>query len=149
MYGEVLLPTDGSQAASRAMDHAVDLAKRHGARLKVLHVIDISLTEQGPRSLWADWDRMAKRLHEEGHGLVGAVVESAKDAGVKAEGVVMAKNNVPEAILGYVEEAGVDVIVMGTHGRSGVGRFLLGSVAERVSRGSKEPVLLVPAEERG
>lgn len=149
MYDTIVVPTDASPTAAKALDHAIGLAKRHDAMVKALYVIDTSLTEQGPRSVWADWDEMAKDLHEDARQRLEDALEPAREAAIKAEGTVLAKKDVPEAILTFAEEEQADVIVMGTHGRSGLGRFLLGTVAERVSRAADRPVLLVPSRPLG
>lgn len=148
MYETIVVPTDASPTADKALEHAIGLAKRHEAVLKAVYVIDTSLTKQGPRSLWADWDEMAKHLHEDARKRLEGTLEPARGAAVKTEGAVRASDDVPEAILTFADEESADVIVMGTHGRSGVGRFLLGSVADRVSKAADRPVLLVPDERR-
>jgi len=79
-------------------------------------------------------------LERRGRKVVGEVVDRAEDAGVAATGVVR-RGRPHRAILDYVEAEGVDVVVMGTHGRRGLERYLLGSVAERVVRLSPAPVL--------
>jgi nucleotide-binding universal stress UspA family protein len=138
MYETILVPTDGSAPATAAADHAVALAQALGATVHALYVADLRMT---PVST-AD-DETARRLVEESDASPTApVVERAEDAGVTAVDAV--RVGVPhEVILEYVAEHDVDLVVMGTHGRSGVERALLGSVADRVVRTADVPVVTV------
>ncbi|MUV61496.1 universal stress protein, partial [Halobacterium sp. CBA1126] len=140
MYDDVLLPTDGSDAADAAVQHAIELADRYGARLHVLYVADT--TEYSTVTFE---DAVVDPLTEEGESVVDGVVEQATDRNVDAVGVVM-KGGAYETILQYVEDEGIDAIVMGTHGRRGLDRALLGSVTERVVRTADVPVLTVRAD---
>lgn len=137
VYDDILLPTDGSDAADAAVDNAVDLAAKYDATLHVLYVADT--TEY---STVAFENEVVDPLEREGEGVVDEVVERASAEGVLAKGVVM-QGGVFETIQNYVADEGIDAIVMGTHGRRGLGRALLGSVTERVVRTSDVPVLTV------
>ena len=145
MYDRILVPTDGSDVAEAAAAHAVALAADSGAEVHVLYVVDadaIGLVR--PSQL--DADELASSMEAEGETVVASVAAAAEDAGVEA--VTAIRAGVPdEEITDYATEADVDLVVMGTHGRSGLGRFLLGSVTERVVRGSRVPVLAVPPGE--
>jgi nucleotide-binding universal stress UspA family protein len=138
MYRTILVPTDGSDASAAAVDHAVDLADRYDARIHALYVVDSGsygvLGESTPT--------VVEALHEEGSRAVSAVAEAAADAGVEADTAVV-EGAVHRSILDYAEEADADLIVMGTHGRQGIDRYLLGSVTERIVRSSPLPVLTV------
>ncbi|MFB6071576.1 MAG: universal stress protein [Halobacterium sp.] len=137
MYDDVLLPTDGSEAADAAVENAVDLAYQYGARLHVLYVADT--TEYSTVTFEDD---VVDPLEQEGQHVVDDVVEKAEARDVEAVGVVM-QGGVYETILNYVDDHGIDVVVMGTHGRRGLDRALLGSVTERVVRTADVPVLTV------
>lgn len=141
MYDDVLLPTDGSSAADAAVPHAIELADRYGARLHVLYVADT--TEYSTVTFEDD---VVDPLVDEGEQVVDEVVEKATDQNVEAVGVVM-KGGAYETILQYVEDEDIDVVVMGTHGRRGLDRALLGSVTERIVRTSDAPVLTVREDE--
>lgn len=142
MFDRILVPTDGSDVAATAAARAVDLAAAVGADLLVLHVIDaeaIGFVE--PSDL--DLDEVRTSLRREGERATDAVAELAREGGVPVETAV--RVGVPaETIRRVAVETGADLVVMGTHGRGGVGRFVLGSVTERVLRGSAIPVLAVP-----
>ncbi|MFC3476892.1 universal stress protein [Halobacterium litoreum] len=141
MYDDILLPTDGSDAADAAVANAVDLADHYGATLHVLYVADT--TEYSTVTFE---DSVVDPLEAEGETVVDAVVERAAERGVDAVGVVM-QGGVYRTILNYVEDNAIDVVVMGTHGRRGLDRALLGSVTERVVRTADVPVLTVRQRE--
>lgn len=138
-YRDVLVPTDGSDCADRALGLGVDVATAGGTALHLLSVI--SLTAFGaeiggvPRATTA-----AERAEE----LIEDAVSIAKDAGVgTVSGTVERESSVSRAIRSYVDEQGIDLVVVGTHGRTGFDRYVLGSVAEQLVRTASVPVLTV------
>jgi len=141
VYANVLLPTDGSDAAAAAVPHAIELADRYGARLHVLYVADT--TEYSTVTFEDD---VVDPLTKQGEAVVDDAVEKAEERTVEAVGVVQ-QGGAYETILEYVDDQDVDVIVMGTHGRRGLDRALLGSVTERVVRTADVPVLTVRENE--
>ncbi|MFB6079723.1 MAG: universal stress protein [Haloferacaceae archaeon] len=142
MYDEILVPTDGSAAAERAIDHAVDLAARYDARIHAFYVVDTSAYA----ALEGAGTTVVDVLEEQGEEAVDEIVAAAEAAGVEVERVV--RHGSPHRnILDYIDEANVDLVVMGTHGRQGLDRYLLGSVTERVVRSSPVPVLTVRKDE--
>ena len=142
MYDRILLPTDGSEVAEAAAAHAVALAAATGATLHVLSVVDAeAIGIVTPVAL--DVDEVRTSLRRAAEEATAAVAEAAESAGVDV--VEAVEVGVPdEEIRDYAAANDVDLVVMGTHGRGGVDRFLLGSVTERVVRGSAVPVLAVP-----
>ena len=141
MYDRILLPTDGSDASSRAVEQAVGLARETSADLHVLFVL-----EDIPYAPEMMDDAVEGQLREIGEAAIEEIEERAEAAGVDL--VTEMREGVPhETILEYAEEADVDAIVMGTHGRSGLDRYLLGSVTERVVRSAEVPVLTVRMED--
>ena len=142
MYTDILVPTDGSPAAAAAIDHAVDLAEKYGARVHGLYVVDASAFA----SVDAGSEMVVDALEQEGEAAVEEVRERAEAAGVDAETHVVT-GTAYRSILDYVDAESVDLVVMGTHGRRGIERFLLGSVTERVVRSSDVPVLTVRSDE--
>ncbi len=131
MYDRILVPTDGSEAAADAVAHARSHADSYNARLVVLAVVEAADTG----TTVAVDDRHAARADD-----VNNTVESLAETGIDAEGVV--ETGVPSrVILDHAPDA--DLIVMSTHARSGVGRFLFGSVTEQVIRDGTTPVLAV------
>ncbi|MFB6089716.1 MAG: universal stress protein [Halobellus sp.] len=142
MYDRILVPTDGSTATEGAVDHAVELAEQYDATLYALYVVDTGAYS----SLEMGSEIVAEALHEEGETAVEEVADAARAAGVDVETAV--KDGIAHrVIVDHAAENAVDLIVMGTHGRTGVGRFLLGSVAEKVVRSADVPVMTVRAPE--
>jgi nucleotide-binding universal stress UspA family protein len=138
MYDEILLPSDGSTAAGLAVDHAFDVATTYGARVHVLYVVDQSAID----GLVSESELVAVALEREGTAVVNEIAGLAADRGVDITTDV--RIGYPaRTILDYADENDVDLVVMGTHGRRGVDRYLLGSVTERVVRGADVSVLVV------
>jgi nucleotide-binding universal stress UspA family protein len=138
MYDRILVPTDGSSGADRAVEHAIDLAKTYGAQLHALYVVNVASLSAEVNS-----PEVIENFEQRGGEVTYEVAEQATDAGVEdvREEVV---HGVPhEVILEYAEDEGMDLIVMGTHGHTGLDRYLLGSVTEKVVRTSDVPVLTV------
>ncbi|KOX95666.1 universal stress protein [Halorubrum tropicale] len=136
-YEDVLVPTDGSPAATAALDRALPVAERAGAAVHVLSVVDTGGIGVGDH---VDVDVLSEYADD----AVAAGVERAEAAGLEAVGAVEVASSPARGILSYVDDPGVDLVTMGTHGRTGVGRYLLGSVAERTLRSAPVPVLTVP-----
>ncbi|GAB3031295.1 universal stress protein [Natronobiforma cellulositropha] len=145
MYSRILLPTDGSETTDRAFDHAVDLAKTYGADLHVLYVIDATVFAND-----VETGTIVEEFESVGDRVVERVARRARDAGVEPTTTAVVRGTPHQRILEYAAEFDVDVVVMGTHGRTGLDRYLLGSVTEKVVRLSDVPVLTVrhgPASE--
>ena len=141
MYETILVPTDGSDNGLRAADYAVELATETGATIHALSVVDattlepFTATETRVEELRSSLRRHAEEAAE-------SVATRARDAGVDV--VTEVRVGIPhETITEYADEAGADVVVMGTHGRTGITRAILGSVTERVVGGGGVPVLTV------
>jgi nucleotide-binding universal stress UspA family protein len=143
MYETILVPTDGSAGADAALDEAVSLAAAFDATVHSLYVADTSAAQ--PETGYVDIVESFERIGEE---TTAEAVERAETDGVEAVGAV--RTGLPHrTILEYVEEVDADLVVMGTHGRTGLERYLLGSVTEKVVRTADVPVLTVhaPAED--
>ena len=140
MYERVLVPTDGSAGVQETLDHGLDLAERHDATVHTLYVVDRRQYIGAEDSVQAD--RRAT-LEAEGQTAVATVEERATERGLDVVSAV--REGIPSKdILSYVDEQDVDVVVMGTHGRTGRDRLShLGSVTERVVEDADVPVLVV------
>jgi nucleotide-binding universal stress UspA family protein len=142
MYETILVPTDGSDGAVAAGERAIDLALAGGGTLHVLYVVDVRMS---PVSADMDHEAVVELLDASDRETrpTTRILELADEAGVPA--VEAIRVGVPHAcIREYVADEGIDLIAMGTHGRTGLSHALLGSVAERVVRTSDVPVLTVP-----
>jgi nucleotide-binding universal stress UspA family protein len=131
MYKKILIPTDGSDAAEMAVKHGIGLAKAVGAKVYGLYVIDTSTFIGVPTE--AVWENMKGLLEEEGGKTLSEMEKIAKDSGVEHE-MILNEGSPYKNIIQTAEEKDVDLIMMGTAGRVGLDRFLLGSVAEKVVR---------------
>lgn len=138
MYDEILVPTDGSPAAEAAIDHAINIASQFDSRVHVINVVD----DAAYSTMEGGTETVIEALEDEGEEAVDRVAEAVEDADLESVTTVTT-GTAYSAIRDYVEENGIDLLVMGTHGRRGVDRYLIGSVAERVVRTSEIPVLTV------
>ena len=137
MYDEILFPTDGSDGADDVFDHVLEIADAHGSRVRVLNVAD---TNQP--SVLREGGDVLDVLKEEGKRIVGDTADRARERGVSVITEVI-QGQPYRTIVDYADSHGVDLIVMPTHGRQGLERFLLGSTTERVIRRAEVPVLTV------
>jgi nucleotide-binding universal stress UspA family protein len=145
MYEHILVPTDGSEAARRAVSEAIDLARQFDATVHALYVVDrsaLAFAGGDDESYEFDDARLLEVLEEEGERATAMVADLAADVDVRVETSV--ERGAPaERILDYVDDNDVDLVVMGTHGRRGLDRFLFGSTAEAVSRRTTVPVMTI------
>lgn len=145
MYGRILVPVDGSETSTRGLDEALRLARLTGARLRLVHVID-ELSLMAGMDTFATMSADTVRLLREGGRQILADAEArAAAAGLGAETVLVDSftRGVSDEIVHQCQEWGADLVVLGTHGRRGVKRLLLGSDAEQILRLAPTPVLLV------
>ncbi|MFC7249544.1 universal stress protein [Halomicroarcula sp. GCM10025324] len=138
-FSSILVPTDGSRCARTAVDHAIELADLTGATLHLLNVVN-------PAAIYGDVDtaRILDSLEAAGAGLLEDLEEVASDAGLSSVETTVTTGTPHRAIRAYADDHDIDCIAMGTHGRTGVQRYLLGSVTSRVIRLSDVPVLAIP-----
>ena len=144
MYRRILVPLDGSAAATLGLHEALGLAVEHGARLHLLHIVDnppmrveMSATTSA-EELRANRHRHGKRLLAEAHR-VAAAAGAAADTALRE----VARTRIADAIVEEARECGCDLIVMGTQRRRGMERLTFGTDTARVARLSPVPVLLV------
>src|SRR5258706_968953 len=147
-YRRIWVPWDGSATSDNGLDEAAKLARAGGARLLLLHVVDESVAFSAPEG--AGVNVVLNVLRESGESALSKATEYTRRAKLRAETVLLenATGRIATAIVEQAKRWRADLIVMGTHGRRGVNRLLLGSNAELVVRNSTIPVLLVPGEAR-
>lgn len=136
MFDTVVVATDGSASVERAVGVALDLAERFDATVHALNVIDEGDVAAAPSSVR---EAFRNALEERGERATAEVAERAHDEVVTA----VREGRPPQVIAAYAREHDADVVAMGTRGRHGENRFLIGSVAERVVRTCPVPVLTV------
>jgi nucleotide-binding universal stress UspA family protein len=143
-YRNIVIATDGSENTQRAISYGIKFAKLSGATVHALHVVDTASLSQ---SWTAGWETMYEILKNEGKKAVSKVIEYAKASGVDVKEVIL-EGHPSSEIIDFAENNDIDLIVMGTLGKTGLDRFLMGSVAENVVRNSQVPVLVVRSEEQ-
>jgi nucleotide-binding universal stress UspA family protein len=136
-----LVPTDFTETSERAIDWALDLAARVGASVTVMHAYEIPVLGFPDGALIAS-PEIAARIAEAGRGALDRTVEKYKGRGVPLDAAL--RDGVAyEEINAMAESIHADLIVIGTHGRRGIARALLGSVAENVIRTATRPVVTI------
>ncbi len=143
MFDKILVATDGSKHSEKAAKIAIELAKLSGGTITAIYVADTSRTSHLPDDMILFSIR--ELLIKEGNEALDFLERQAKEAGVSFERALV-EGNPGEEIIYYAWKHEKDVIVMGSVGRTGLDKFLLGSVAEKVVRNSKVPVLTIPGE---
>ncbi len=139
MIKTIVVPVDGSAPALEALAYACDLGASLHAAIEICYAIDyIAL----PGNLGKPPESAPDFLTEDGELVLAKACATARRLGVKARAHLV-RGSVVDAILHFADETSADLVVMGTHGRGGFRRLVLGSVAESVARRSTIPVLLV------
>ena len=142
MYQRILVPIDGSATSTRGLDEAIQLAKLTHAKLRLVHMVDELSFATGFGGYAGD---VAGALKSAGNAVLAQGAARAKAAGVDAETALFEtmSNRLSDVVVDEIGQWPANVVVLGTHGRRGVGRWLLGSDAEQILRSSPVPVLLV------
>jgi universal stress protein A len=141
---KILVPLDFSEASARALRYAVDLANRYDATLELVHVFDVA-AHGLPDPMLLDpkqFETAINMLHEE----LAAAKRAAAAGGIELVDTALLHGKPAAEILKRAQEGSFDLIVLGTHGRSGLKHLLIGSVAELIVRSAPCPVLAVKAQ---
>lgn len=149
MYQKILVPVDGSPTSDRGLEEAIRLGVLTHGHLRLIHVVDelsFSLTMGGYAAYAGEW---MTKLRDDGQHILGQAKVRVTAAGLEAQTVLYEgfDGRVDDLVVAEAKKWPADLIVIGTHGRRGVGRLVLGSSAERMLRQSPVPVLLVRAPE--
>jgi nucleotide-binding universal stress UspA family protein len=153
MYPRILVAIDGSDTSNLALEQAVQLAKDQRARLRIVHVVEsvryaVSMADGYPFDPTPLWEA----LREDGRQALLMAEAKARSAGVEAETVMLEGKDPSQRVASMVvkdaQHWDADLIVLGTHGRRGLDRIFLGSVAETLVRMAPTPVLLVRAKSK-
>jgi len=143
MFEKILVATDGSEHGERAAKIAIELAKLSGGTLTAIYVADTTRTSHLPDDMILF--SMRELLLKEGKEAIDFAEKLAIENGVIFERAII-EGDPAEEIIRYAGKAGTSIIVIGSVGRTGLDKFLLGSVAEKVVRNSLIPVLTIPRE---
>lgn len=143
-WKHVLVPVDGSDAAHIVVGRAAELARGDGARVTLLRVLPPPVLLDAPYSLVPEEMLAGPEQRRVAHRRLDGHVEELRRLGLDTDAVILVNAQPATAILDYARDNGVDLIAMGTRGKRGWERLLLGSVAERVIHHATTPVLLFP-----
>lgn len=143
MYKSILIPTDGSELAWKAVQHGMAFAKEIGAKITVLTVtVPFHVFTLDPQVVEDTADQYKKRVQVDTVKLFGAVAQAANAAGMSCETLQVEHEHPYQAIIDTARSRGCDLIVMASHGRRGVTAIVLGSETVKVLTHSKIPVLV-------
>lgn len=142
-YKKILVPWDGSGWSRRAIPHAVDIAQTNESELTILYVFRPPGSEYADQIALAGQEGQIQQLRDNVEQSLTGVAHELRNQGVKVRTLILESTGVASAICDYVRDEEIDLVVMSTHGRTGIARFLFGSVASKVMEEVKVPVLLV------
>lgn len=135
MYDRILVPTDGSSVSTKALHHAIELAEIHSAEIHVLHAVNP--VTHAPAGETSTLNTVAT---DNGEKVIDKTTEIIEETGFDRFTTEQTVGSPAKIITSYAEDNNMDLIVMGTNGRSGIDRVLMGSVTEAVVRHSTIPV---------
>jgi nucleotide-binding universal stress UspA family protein len=142
MYDKILVPTDGSEESEVAVEHAESLAEKYDAEIHFLYVADVRTQNTGNIM-----PNLMSELEEAGEKATESLAEKMESQGI--ETVTEVRKGIPHRELNdYTDEEDIDLVVMSTHGRTGLDRVLLGSVTEKMVRTCQKPVMTVRNREK-
>ncbi len=141
MYKKIMVPLDGSELSKKALDHAEKLAKAFDAEIILFQVVPLmslyGYTEMTEPPIIDEKSRQSAEVY------LATLAEELKERGFKVRAKVKTGLQVASEIIDFAKESGVDLIVMCTHGHSGITLWVLGSVAQKVLTRAETPILLV------
>lgn len=144
VYRKILVPIDGSRPSKRGLVEAIELAKNQGAALRLVHVLDEFILGPGAEAV-VYLGNTLDLLREAGERIVAEAEAAVQEAGLESESVMheVIGGRAADCIVAEANAWGADLIVLGTHGRRGARRLVMGSDAEEIVRTTPVPVLLV------
>lgn len=146
MYETILIPTDGSEPAAQAAEHGFKLAKQFGSTVHILYVIELSdsasAAPYGGIGQSIVTEKAVSNINERAAEIVTQLERKANELEIDTA-TETRRGSARQDIISYANEQDIELIVMGTRGRSGVERFLFGSVTERVIRATNIPIFVV------
>jgi len=147
MYQRILVPIDGSATSERALQEAIQMASGNSL-FRLVYVLEEIYSLDAEAYAFVDYPALQEAMHNTGERILAQGAKKVQQSGSQVETALLdvSGERVASVIDGEAKQWGADLIVIGTHGRSGLSRLLLGSVAEGVARGTSVPVLLVRAE---
>jgi nucleotide-binding universal stress UspA family protein len=138
LFKKILIATDGSKRTQSAVETGIEIAQQHKSKVHAVYVVDTVTFTSIPMDV--TWENMYQLLKDEGEEAVNRVKDAAKDLDVETH---VLEGNPAVEITKFAKDNGIDLIVVGTLGKSGIDRLLLGSVAEKIVRIAPCPVLVI------
>ncbi len=144
MYSKIMVPLDGSKLAECVLPHVEAIAKLSKASVELVQVIEpIELPTRGGLALSVDdIKQIEEHSRNDVESYLDSIVSRLKNSGIKARSKILS-GKAAERLVDYIHESTFDLVIMTTHGRSGISRWIWGSVAERILHSSSIPVLLI------
>lgn len=142
-YRKIVVPIDLSGWSLRAIPHAVDIARNHRSEVILLHVFRPPASEYTDQIALAGQDDQIQALREEVKRRLMGIRGELREENLNVRVQMIEGAGVANLVCDYVNNEGVDLVVMSTHGRTGLSRFLFGSVANQIIQGVNVPVLMV------
>jgi nucleotide-binding universal stress UspA family protein len=141
MYQHILIPVDGSSTSEHALQEALRLAQQHGAQLELVYVVENILNKEG----FVIYPELQETMRNKGRKILTQALNVVQEAGMTAETKLLEGGGarIASVILAEAKRWRAELIVIGTHGRTGISKLIFGSVAEGVVRTSHIPVLLI------
>jgi nucleotide-binding universal stress UspA family protein len=139
-FKKIMVATDGSICSRLAANNGIELARLSAGTVYAVYVVSTDYFSSMAVDL--DWERMREALKKEGNQAVNYIKGVGEMEGVRVEPVLL-EGHPADELIRYAEEEGMDIVVMGTLGKTGLDRLLLGSVAENIVRNSKVPVMVI------
>ncbi len=147
MYKKILLPTDGSENAKRAAEQALQIGSRSGGDVLVLYVVETprfgGIRSVNKTELKKELEQNVQEVFDDYSNMLAGIVDEGKCQNDVKMDLKFTEGSPADKILQTIDEENIDLVVMGTSGRHGVNRFLLGSVAENTMRSAPCPVLVI------
>jgi len=151
MFEKILICLDGSKLAEQILPYAIEEAIRFRSKVVLLQIIEahtVPVVEAGASALAVEASaQQIERVQRDAKAYLEALTQSLREKGIEAEYVTLQGLQIGQTIVDYANEHGVDLIAIATHGRSGLKRLVLGSVAEFVLRESGLPILVIRPKE--
>lgn len=149
MYKRILIPVDGSETANKALVAALQIARDSGGRVRIIHVIEEMAYLTGYEQYGGYSGELISAMRETGNKVLNDAMAIAQAAGVEADNLLFDNfgERLGEVVANTAKQWDADLIVVGTHGRRGIGRMLLGSGAEQILRLAPVPVLVIRSGE--
>ncbi|AKB37448.1 Universal stress protein [Methanosarcina siciliae C2J] len=139
-FRKIMIATDGSVCSRIAANYAIELARLSGGTIYAVYVVSTDYFSS--MAVDFDWERMNEALKKEGHSAVNYVKRAGEMERVNVDPILL-EGHPAEELIRYAEDNEMDVVIMGTFGKTGLDRLLLGSVAEKVVRHCKVPVMVI------